>query len=143
MRWEVVVSYEATNDLREQVRSRYGRPYGLLDHGVRPASTGCSGSSASESFCGTASEALEAGDWYAAARLRRGRDGRTGEGAVLASLGCGDPLAVADLGEGERVLDLGSGGGSSTGSPRQGSRTHRSPSPMRLLPACIALLSAP
>jgi SAM-dependent methyltransferase len=31
--------------------------------------------------------------------------------AVLASLGCGNPVAVADLHEGERVLDLGSGGG--------------------------------
>lgn len=33
------------------------------------------------------------------------------EAAVLASLGCGNPVAVADLREGERVLDLGSGGG--------------------------------
>jgi len=33
------------------------------------------------------------------------------EGAVLASLGCGNPTAVADLHEGETVLDLGSGGG--------------------------------
>ena len=31
--------------------------------------------------------------------------------AVLASLGCGNPIAVADLRPGERVLDLGSGGG--------------------------------
>ncbi|MFH8491156.1 arsenite methyltransferase [Streptomyces longisporoflavus] len=31
--------------------------------------------------------------------------------AVAASLGCGNPLVVADLREGERVLDLGSGGG--------------------------------
>ena len=31
--------------------------------------------------------------------------------AVLASLGCGNPIAVADLHQGERVLDLGSGGG--------------------------------
>ncbi|MFK0252596.1 arsenite methyltransferase [Streptomyces sp. NPDC090445] len=31
--------------------------------------------------------------------------------AVAASLGCGNPTAVADLNEGERVLDLGSGGG--------------------------------
>jgi len=31
--------------------------------------------------------------------------------AVAASLGCGNPIAVADLREGERVLDLGSGGG--------------------------------
>lgn len=35
----------------------------------------------------------------------------TGAEAVLASLGCGNPLAVADLRAGERVLDLGSGGG--------------------------------
>src|SRR5262249_50674634 len=33
------------------------------------------------------------------------------EAAVLASLGCGNPTAVADLHEGETVLDLGSGGG--------------------------------
>src|SRR5947207_6981999 len=33
------------------------------------------------------------------------------EGAVLASLGCGNPTAVAELHEGETVLDLGSGGG--------------------------------
>ncbi|HYY19743.1 MAG TPA: methyltransferase domain-containing protein [Streptosporangiaceae bacterium] len=33
------------------------------------------------------------------------------EGAVRASLGCGNPVAVADLRPGETVLDLGSGGG--------------------------------
>jgi SAM-dependent methyltransferase len=33
------------------------------------------------------------------------------DAAVLASLGCGNPTAVADLRDGERVLDLGSGGG--------------------------------
>ena len=33
------------------------------------------------------------------------------DAAVLASLGCGNPIAIADLREGERVLDLGSGGG--------------------------------
>src|SRR3989440_6675513 len=33
------------------------------------------------------------------------------EGAVLASLGCGNPTALAELKEGETVLDLGSGGG--------------------------------
>ena len=33
------------------------------------------------------------------------------EGAVNASLGCGNPVAIAELSDGERVLDLGSGGG--------------------------------
>jgi len=33
------------------------------------------------------------------------------DAAVLASLGCGNPIAVAEMREGERVLDLGSGGG--------------------------------
>jgi SAM-dependent methyltransferase len=33
------------------------------------------------------------------------------DAALLASLGCGNPTAVAELREGERVLDLGSGGG--------------------------------
>src|SRR5688500_55239 len=33
------------------------------------------------------------------------------DAAVMASLGCGNPIAVAELHEGERVLDLGSGGG--------------------------------
>src|ERR671911_613981 len=33
------------------------------------------------------------------------------DAAALASLGCGNPTAVAELREGERVLDLGSGGG--------------------------------
>jgi len=41
-------------------------------------------------------------------------DGRPEEAAVVvvvASLGCGNPLAVAELRDGEQVLDLGSGGG--------------------------------
>ena len=41
-------------------------------------------------------------------------DGETGdlpESAVLASLGCGNPTALAELKPGETVLDLGSGGG--------------------------------
>ena len=37
--------------------------------------------------------------------------GELPEAALLASLGCGNPIAVAELREGETVLDLGSGGG--------------------------------
>ena len=43
--------------------------------------------------------------------LRRRRNRRVPEEAVLASLGCGNPTALAELREGETVLDLGSGGG--------------------------------
>ncbi|WP_440073472.1 GNAT family N-acetyltransferase [Streptosporangium sp. OZ121] len=54
-----------------------------------------------------------------AGAFERGRFGAAGyddtaglpEGALRASLGCGDPVAVAELREGETVLDLGSGGG--------------------------------
>ena len=38
-------------------------------------------------------------------------DGDAPEAALRASLGCGNPLTVADLNEGDTVLDLGSGGG--------------------------------
>jgi hypothetical protein len=40
------------------------------------------------------------------------------EAAVLASLGCGNPTALAELREGETVLDLGSGAVSTCSSPR-------------------------
>jgi arsenite methyltransferase len=59
------------------------------------ADPGCSGNAA---CCGTPN--------YSAAELAS-----LPEAAALASLGCGNPLMVADLREGERVLDLGSGGG--------------------------------
>ena len=43
--------------------------------------------------------------------LRGRSDGRNPEEALLASLGCGNPTALAKLNAGETVLDLGSGGG--------------------------------
>src|SRR5713101_6251556 len=47
------------------------------------------------------------------------------EGAVLASLGCGNPTALAELHEGEVVLDLGSGGGIDVLLIRQARRVDR------------------
>ena len=41
--------------------------------------------------------------------------------AAEASLGCGNPVALADLSPGEDVLDLGSGAASTCCSPRAGS----------------------
>jgi arsenite methyltransferase len=76
---------------------------------VRVASSGsCCGSEAScgagESCCGTAEETGPI--LYSVVERNE-----LPEAAVLASLGCGNPIAVAELREGERVLDLGSGGG--------------------------------
>jgi SAM-dependent methyltransferase len=71
----------------------------------------CCGSSAGDSCCGTGSAAAEAVGGFSENLYREGETDGLPEEAVLASLGCGNPLAVADLREGERVLDLGSGGG--------------------------------
>jgi SAM-dependent methyltransferase len=48
---------------------------------------------------------------FGAALYSAGEQGELPVQAVAASLGCGNPLAVAELHPGERVLDLGSGGG--------------------------------
>jgi arsenite methyltransferase len=95
--------------LREQVRSRYAaaaRVAGGQDGcGCgQPADCGCD-----SGCCGGAASAEEPGF---GARLYAAADRDTLPGAaVLASLGCGNPTAVAELREGETVLDLGSGGG--------------------------------
>jgi SAM-dependent methyltransferase len=92
--------------LREQVRRRYAAA------AVAVSTARASGASAAEAVadcCGsgdaTVDEAFGAG--------RYGADEIAGLPAevLAASLGCGNPLAVADLRPGETVLDLGSGGG--------------------------------
>ncbi len=84
----------STPDIRETVRERYAAAAG------RAASSeeGCCGSSVG---CGDEFGAALCGDEASAAP----------GAAVSASLGCGVPTAVADLHEGETVLDLGSGAG--------------------------------
>jgi SAM-dependent methyltransferase len=53
----------------------------------------------------------DADKWGVAHYDELGDLGELPDAAALASLGCGNPIAVADLHEGETVLDLGSGGG--------------------------------
>src|SRR5215467_501755 len=113
------MSDQTSTGLREQVRSRYAaaaravlepRP-GVTAQSVELAGTGsCCGDPAADSCCG-ASSAAEAVGGFSEGLYREGETDGLPEEAVLASLGCGNPIAVAELHEGERVLDLGSGGG--------------------------------
>jgi arsenite methyltransferase len=97
-------------DLREEVRSRYAAAARAVLEPEAGMAASCCGSSAADSCCGTSAVA-EAVGGFSEGLYREGETDGLPEEAVLASLGCGNPIAVADLHEGERVLDLGSGGG--------------------------------
>ena len=88
-----------TDVLREEVRARYAETARSLEAGggCGCSNDGCCGDPATASF----GEALYSVDERA----------ELPDAAALASLGCGNPTAVAELREGETVLDLGSGGG--------------------------------
>jgi SAM-dependent methyltransferase len=92
---------------REQVRERYaGAAIKVLDG---TASGGCCGSSSGDSCCGPSPAEGEEG--FGSQLYSVAERGELPGAAVEASLGCGNPLMVADLNAGETVLDLGSGGG--------------------------------
>ena len=80
--------------LREEVRRKYAEA-------AVAATRGASAECCDSSCCADFSQAL-----YSSAE-----QDEVPEAAALASLGCGNPTAVAELREGETVLDLGSGGG--------------------------------
>jgi len=86
--------------IHDEVRARYAEA-------ARAASASRSDSAARASCCGPDGSAAVFGEILYADADR----GALPDAAVLASLGCGNPTAVAELREGERVLDLGSGGG--------------------------------
>jgi len=100
---------QVSADLREEVRSRYAAAARAVLEPQAGVAASCCGSSAADSCCGT-SAAEEVGG-FSERLYREGETDGLPEEAVLASLGCGNPIAVADLHEGERMLDLGSGGG--------------------------------
>jgi len=105
------MSDQGSAELREEVRARYAEAARSVLDPQPGTSASCCGTSDSGSCCGTESVALDTADAFGGALYGEGElDGLPVE-AVLVSLGCGNPLAVADLHEGERVLDLGSGGG--------------------------------
>ncbi len=89
------------DELREQVRRRYAESA----RAVTESSGGCG--CGSGLCCADETDAEKWGEALYDAEQR----GELPEAATLASLGCGNPTAVAHLREGETVLDLGSGGG--------------------------------
>ncbi len=105
------MSDQPSTDLREAVRARYARAARAVMAPEAGAPTGCCGAPATEPCCGTGPAALEPENCFGGPLYGEGETDGLPEEAVLASLGCGNPLAVADLRDGERVLDLGSGGG--------------------------------
>lgn len=98
--------------LREAVRERYGRTAlqvlgGSEVEAASYGSTGCCGTgSSSSSCCSTINSDAITSNLYSNTEL-----GELPVAAALASLGCGNPTALAELKAGEKVLDLGSGGG--------------------------------
>lgn len=87
---------DSAEELREEVRRRYAEAARYV------------GEKGGKACCG---EAEDLSDAFGAVSYSAGERNELPDAATLASLGCGNPIAVADLHEGETVLDLGSGGG--------------------------------
>ena len=92
--------------LRATVQARYGEAARRVTEGQ---ATSCCGPAAGSSGCCGAT--TESWDPITANLYDEGQAAGIPAEALLASLGCGNPTALADLREGETVLDLGSGGG--------------------------------
>src|SRR5712691_9748842 len=89
----------STDNVREVVREKYGQA--ALRAKTGAGSSCCGGEAALEACCDPITSNL-----YDA-----GQEGEVPDLALKASLGCGNPTALAELKVGETVLDLGSGGG--------------------------------
>jgi arsenite methyltransferase len=107
-------------DVRDEVRARYAAAALAVTTG---AAATCGDPAAGAASCCAPGQqvditigrrgavALELDESFGAGLCAPGETADLPAEAVLASLGCGNPLALADLHPGERVLDLGSGGG--------------------------------
>jgi SAM-dependent methyltransferase len=84
-------------DLKAVVKQKYGQAAGQVAVGNEPTCCGTTGAGCCDPITG---------DLYEA-----GETAGVPEEALRASLGCGNPTALAELHPGETVLDLGSGGG--------------------------------
>ncbi|HEX2780434.1 MAG TPA: arsenite methyltransferase [Gemmatimonadaceae bacterium] len=95
------------DEIRATVQARYGATAQRVAEGSMPGAH-CAPSEGSSGCCGATNESWDpiTADLYDA-----GETAGLPTEALLASLGCGNPTALAELHEGETVLDLGSGGG--------------------------------
>jgi arsenite methyltransferase len=91
--------------LLEEVRAHYSAAARTV-RASEPTACGCGASGGAAACCGPEGEGMWGAPQYGAATRAEAP-----EAAVLASLGCGNPTAVAELAHGETVLDLGAGGG--------------------------------
>ena len=91
------------NDVRELVREKYGAAALSVLNGQGAACCGGNTGGGNSSCCG--------GDTITGGLYNEVEAASIPEAALLASLGCGNPTALAALNPGEVVLDLGSGGG--------------------------------
>jgi SAM-dependent methyltransferase len=96
------------DEVREAVRQRYAAAATSVDEG-RVAC--CGPSEGSGCGCGTDIPDACGGEQFGSGLYEISDREQLPDAAKLASLGCGNPMAVAELHEGETVLDLGSGGG--------------------------------
>src|SRR6476646_5480883 len=88
----------STTDLKSVIKDKYG-PAALR---VNQGGSGC---------CGATAASVSGCDPITADLYNSSQAGQVPEEAMLASLGCGNPTALAKLNPGDVVLDLGSGGG--------------------------------
>ncbi len=89
-------------EIRDAVRARYAAA------ATRVADESAAGGACCGSGAALSDEEARA---FGASLYDEGSRGELPDTATMASLGCGNPTAVAELGAGETVLDLGSGGG--------------------------------
>jgi SAM-dependent methyltransferase len=94
--------------IRATVRERYGAVAQRVAEGAAGATSCCAPAGGSSGCCGSTTESWDpiTSDLY-----DTGQTAGLPAEALLASLGCGNPTALAQLDEGETVLDLGSGAG--------------------------------
>jgi arsenite methyltransferase len=96
------------SDIRERVRERYAAA--ATAAAAKTSGGGCCGSPTEAAGCGPTTTDERGNEVFGATLYDDASDPAL-TAAVDASLGCGVPTAVADLHEGETVLDLGSGAG--------------------------------